>query len=413
VRTLSVSHLFPHRSVSAQHGGIATFVRDYLCLFVVLAILLTQMQAANAEPLDASLNEQRVMMPVTVGGVHYELETTIFKPAGAGPFPLLLMNHGKSIGDPHKQDRDRFLSLAAEFVERGYAVVVPMRRGFAKSDGDYYEYECNMEANGQLQADDVQAAIEYLQAQPWVDKDHVVVAGQSYGGLAALAFGTRTVPGVRGVINFAGGLRLFNSDCRWQSSLIDAFRDYGSQARVPSLWFYGENDHFFSSALVQRLHSAYVASGSHAKLIAYGRYRNDAHGMVASWGSVSIWWPETEKFLRAIGMPVGKKRMLVKVSMPHSSHYARLDNAEALPYLDQKGREAYREFLKQPLPRAFAMSASGAWSWAEDGDDPKSRVLADCEKRSGSPCELYAVDDSVVWQGEQTQLAASSKPDAS
>ena len=44
-----------------------------------------------------------------------------------------------------------------------------------------------------------------------------------------------------------------------------------------------------------------------------------------------------------------------------------VDNVEAIPYLKDKGREAYRTFLTKSLPRAFALSPSGSWSWAEDG----------------------------------------------
>src|SRR5690606_6772191 len=53
--------------------------------------------------------------------------------------------------------------------------------------------------------------------------------------------------------------------------------------------------------------------------------------------------------------------------------------------------------LSKSLPRAFAVGPNGAWSWAEDGDDPIQRVLASCERSAGQPCRLYAVDDYVVW----------------
>jgi hypothetical protein len=73
---------------------------------------------------------------------------------------------------------------------------------------------------------------------------------------------------------------------------------------------------------------------------------------------------------------------------------------EAIPYLKDKGRAAYRAFLEQPIPRAFAVSSSGDWSWAEDGEDPAAQVLASCKKNSAQPCKLYAIDNDVVWSGE-------------
>jgi hypothetical protein len=65
------------------------------------------------------------------------------------------------------------------------------------------------------------------------------------------------------------------------------------------------------------------------------------------------------------------------------------------------GREGYKTFLSKQFPRAFAVSSSGAWGWAEMGDDPLARALANCNRNSkNQPCRLYAVDDGVVWVKE-------------
>jgi dienelactone hydrolase len=367
------------------------------------AVLLTAAaggQAALAQEtlLSASLNEQIVMVMSGSGASATALETTIFKPPGAGPFPLLVMNHGKDPGDPHLQKRDRFLVLSREFVKRGYAVMVPMRRGFSKSSGEYADYGCNMTDNGYLQAEDLQATLEYAQRQTWIDKNRIVIAGQSYGGLATIAFGNRRFPGVRGLINFAGGLRADGGDCQWQNALVNAFATYGAKSSAPSLWFYGQNDSYFNHEMAARMHGAYVRAGGNARLVAYGPFKADAHGMIGSRDGVRVWWPETEKFLRQIGMPVDETVALADDIPLARSDYARVDNVDAVPFLKEKGREAYRTFLTKSLPRAFALSPSGSWSWAEDGDDPAERVLAYCQNSSKQPCKLYAVDDYVVWK---------------
>jgi len=363
---------------------------------------------ANPSPITAPLDERVVMIPVVSQLKRVQLETTIYKPPGDGPFPLLIMNHGKALGNPNAQPRDRFLALSREFVKRGYAVVVPMRQGFAQSGGNYVEHGCDMLANGQTQANDVQAALNYFVGQSWVDRNQILVAGQSYGGLATLAFGMRNYPGVKGLINFAGGLRMHGGDCRWQSSLIDAFAEFGRQTPLPSLWFYGANDKHFNRELAARMYGAYVHSGGNAELVAFGNFKNDAHGMMSSWDGVKIWWPETEKFLKRIGMPTEQVVALVDDNRVPKTDYAALDDIDAVPYLKDKGRHAYRAFLGKPTPRAFAVSASGAWSWAEDGDDPAEAVIASCEKHSTAPCKLYAVNHDVVWP-DATQEAAVAK----
>ena len=55
-----------------------------------------------------------------------------------------------------------------------------------------------------------------------------------------------------------------------------------SHSRLPSLWFYGANDSYFNQELVNRLYHAYAGAGGHARLVAYGAFKNDAHGMVGS-----------------------------------------------------------------------------------------------------------------------------------
>jgi dienelactone hydrolase len=367
------------------------------CLFFIATWTLLA-SPARAQVLDSSVNEQVLSLPVTVNNEKLHFETTIYKPPGEGPFPLLLMNHGKERGNPSAQKRDRFLAMGREFVQRGYAVAVPMRKGFSKSDGIYGDFGCNMHDNGLLQADDVEAALRSLTQMPWVDRERIIVAGQSYGGLATMAFGTRPFPGVRGLLNFAGGLRIDGNACDWKSALVNAFTSYGSRTSLPSLWFYGENDSYFDHPLAQRLQMAYQSAGGPSQLIAYGRFKSDAHGLVSSRDGVAIWWPETERFLKRIGMPTELSVTLADTPRLPASGFAKVDDVNALPFLTASGREAYRHYLSQSLPRAFAVSDSGAWSWAEDGDDPASRATAACQKNSKTPCRLYSIDQDVVWQ---------------
>lgn len=351
----------------------------------------------------ADLNEQIIRVPVDASGAT-TLETTIFKPDGPGPFPMVVFNHGKVQGDPREQPRSRPIAFAREFVRRGYVVVVPNREGFAGSGGTYRQDGCDVERNGVGQAEDVAATVTYMSKVPYVDSQHVVVAGASHGGLATIAYGVDAAPGVRGLINFSGGLR--QDTCTgWQDNLTQAFATYGEHARVPSLWLYGENDSVWPPALVAKMYAAYTEHSAehsaHAQMINFGTYKNDAHRLVVDRDGVAIWWPRVEAFLARVGMPTRVQYQVAEPVAPTASGYAALDAVDAVPYLDAAGRAGYANFLKQYPSRAFAVSNAGAWSWAEGGDDPAALAVQNCEKEDAGTCRLYAVNDEVVWNGGQ------------
>lgn len=373
-------------------------------LLSLVLLLLSAGQAVAATP--AHMNEQVLMIKVGSGFNAVQLETTLFRPDGDGPFPLVVINHGKSAGNPALQERARFLAASREFVRRGYAVALPMRSGFSKSTGSYISGGCNFTSNGEMQARWVDGAIQWLRQQPYIDRERIVVAGQSHGGLTALALGTRAPAGVRGVINFAGGLKW--DECNWQNDLLQAVQSYGGRSRLPSLWFYGDNDSHFTPALWKEMSARYTAAGGHARLVAYGSFGSDAHKLFSSSLGVPVWVPQVEKFLAALGLPHQVTVAVAESARPARSEFARLEDTSALPHVGDAGRKGYRNFLGEALPRAFAVGENGAWGYAVDGDEPVARALEYCQQHSRTTCALYAVDEEVVWRGEPKLQTARS-----
>lgn len=358
--------------------------------------------AAKRPAIPPHMNEKVEMIAIGSGLGRAELETTLFVPPGLGPFPLVVINHGKAAGNPKFDPRARYPIASREFVRRGYMVVVPMRPGFSKSGGHYIETGCNTESNGRLQAESIIAFLDELVKRPEVDRTRILVIGQSHGGLTALALGAVGYPGLRGLMNFAGGLRMTANFCTWEKSMVDAFAAYGREAKVPSLWFYGDNDGHWGADLPRAAHAAYLAAGGQARLVAYGVFAGgDAHGMFSSARGLDIWWPETEKFLGEIGLPTEVVVDIGTLPRPPRTNFAAVDDVAAVPYLKAKGRENYGKFLAMPYPRAFAIAASGSHGWAAEGADPLATALKNCEAYAKTACRLYAVDDDVVWQATQ------------
>jgi dienelactone hydrolase len=356
----------------------------------------------QAPEVDGALNEsvQSIRKPGVFG---IELETTVYRPDGDGPFPLVVINHGKASGDPRFQARYRPAQAARYFLQRGYAVVVPMRQGFAKSGGGYIGGGCNVESNGRVQADDVKAVLDHLIAQPWVDKERLLVVGQSHGGWTTLAFGAQNYPGVKGLVNFAGGLR--QDMCpNWKEALAGGAASYGRGTRLPSLWFYGDNDSYFDPPTFHAMFDQYTAAGGPARLVAFGKFGADSHSLFGSRSGAAIWQPELDAFLASVGLPNRPQAAYAKygvrsaLPLPPATGFAALDDDSKLPHVRDSGRAGYKIYLGKPAPRAFALAPNGAWGWAEGGDDPLQRALANCNRNGRGECRLYSVDDHVVWE---------------
>lgn len=261
--------------------------------------------SAAAEELLTALREEIVTIKKP-GLFGIELEATFYRPAGEGPFPLIVINHGKESGNPRFQARARYPVAAGELVRRGYAVVMPMRQGFSKSQGSYIGGGCNVESNGRVQAEDVAATLHQFEQRPDIDARRVVVFGQSHGGLTTMAFGSLGLPNVVGLVNFAGGLRQENC-LPWEPALAAAMGSYAKRTTAPSLWFYGDNDSYFTPAVWQDMYAQYVANGGHARLVAFGTFGNDAHRMFGTQDGTRIWLPEVEKFFGELGLPFASK----------------------------------------------------------------------------------------------------------
>jgi dienelactone hydrolase len=365
-------------------------------LWITLAALAWGAQAQENVSKNPTYQEFVLMVQRARGPV---LETTIFLPRGDGPFPVAVINHGKAPGPASMQPRARFESATAEFLQRGYAVVLPMRTGFSKSGGGYSEL-CGTASVGRMWATDVEDVIGVLRSHPKLDWTRFALVGQSGGGLTVMALGERTLPGLRAIVNFAGGMSLTSANCFWKTDLVLAFGAYGAKSRYPTLWFYGANDSFFNQELAKEMHQVYTAGGGNAKLVAYGPFENDSHRTFASFNGRPIWIAETFAFLESHGLPSKIVYPLNDVP-PAASRFAAVNDVDAVPYLNEQSRASYRRFLEQTPPRAFAFAPSGQFGWQTGGLDVVSKALERCEEKTPrKPCRLYAVDSTVVWTKE-------------
>ncbi|BCL74397.1 hypothetical protein JHS3_01330 [Jeongeupia sp. HS-3] len=398
-----------------------------LARFAIPLFLLASLCAHAADddgpPLRKDLNEQVLMLPAKPGIFGFDLETTLYKPDGPGPFPLVVINHGKNFGQTYYQDRVRYTVMAQEFLKRGYIVALPMRRGFGKSGSSYPFEGCNLAQDARNQADDVAKAIELLRQRPDVDGSRILVMGQSHGGFTSLALAERNIPGMKAVLNFAGGL-YYSQDwpgCTWEPSINSAFEALGKDAKVDSLWFYGENDSLFPPRIAQSFFTRYTKAGGRAELVSFPAFRQNAHLMFGTReGFENIWWPKAEPFLKAHGLPTAViNPQYVDPPAPKPSGYAEMTNVDALPkHVNDESRAEYRKVITdQPSPRVVALNPDGPGfaflSGYGDSGAARYYALKMCQSVARKPCQIYLLDDVVIWPkpaAVTSETTATAKP---
>jgi dienelactone hydrolase len=295
---------------------------------VVLASAFTIFAAAHAGagrktsdygpygPEGPRLREQLWILPS--GDPQRYLRATVFRPedphgsAELVRHPLVVINHGTSDLTRMAVSMPVFYWLSRWFVDRGYAVVLPQRRGHGATGGTLAEAvgtcaKPDHFASGQIAADDVVAVVDYMNGQDFVMPGQTVVVGVSTGGWASLALASRNPKNVKAVVNFAGGRGGHaggeaNAICG-MSELIRAAGAFGTTARIPTIWFYSKNDSYFSPQLAKQMAAAWSAGGGPVDLNLVPPYGDDGHEFVDDRAGWDIWGSTLARFLDVEGAP--------------------------------------------------------------------------------------------------------------
>ncbi len=273
----------------------------------------------------------------------------------------------------------RWVPQAREFARRGWTAVIVMRRGFGDSGDGYAEdsHACsrNPDQEGATrEADkDLRESAAYLRTLPQIDPARMIAVGVSTGGLATVGLTADPPPHLEAAISFAGGRGSKENDfvCN-PETLVEAFGDFGKHSRVPMLWIYAENDHFFNPALAQKFYAEFTKRGGNAQLIIAPPFGDEGHNLFSLRG-IPIWTPMVDDFL--------KKNNLVLRDAPLPA-----DPLAAPPaYLSQKGREEFERYQLSAPHKAFAASRASGY-----GLSVGRRTLAEAETLALESCTRYA-----------------------
>lgn len=342
---------------------------------VYLALLLFTASLGSAQ----DLVENAFRIPAKDAGKK-GLEAVMVRPSEPGPHPLAVLTHGAPREGSERAGMSpwQMIPQAREFARRGWTTVVVMRRGYGDSGGGFEEdaRACSKRADyydaGRESAKDLRESIAYLSKLPEVDASRIISVGISAGGFATVALTAEPPPGLVAAISFAGGRGSMRPDevCN-PGELIHAFHEFGEKSRVPMLWVYSENDHFFGPQIATSFFEAFRDAGGKATFIRAAPYRRDGHGLF-SMGGISIWASMVDDFLESQKLTLRKTLL----SLP--------EPPDVVPPAQLKagGQEEFRAFLTLPPYKAFAVSTEGHLGYAFGRRSEK-----DAEKLAKERCE--------------------------
>lgn len=251
---------------------------------------------------------ETVRIPLTEAGFFgrtrsLTLEGTLYRPNAEGSHPVLVFNHGSTgPGAIPPTLTLRYPRQAAFFVERGFVVLVPMRRGRGASEGSYAEgYSCErhvLNAGLARAIEDLDAVMVWVRQQAWADAQRIIMGGISRGGILSLVYAAERPGAVRAAINFVGGWTGDGCD-RYGSFNEQTFYHAGRRTRIPTLWLYAENDRYYTPDSIRRYHRAFVQAGGNAEFHLFPAFGGDGHGLA---NQVTLWQGPVESFLGRLGL---------------------------------------------------------------------------------------------------------------
>ena len=232
-----------------------------------------------------ALQEEIWVLPLPLPSIAY-----VVRPAGKGPFPLAIMNHGVAM-DPRERSSlwsnfgmrpsgspvaaisssplpDLAMAPAAWIFRSGLMVC-----SFPRSENAPIPTSAMpgwRSRSTTLKRSDIRPTRSSFCLTVQLSSDSQRGAGGQSRSPA------RTSPGVKAVVVFAGGRggRVDgkpNNNCA-PDRLVATTAEFGQTARVPMLWIYTRNDTFFGPELSTRMHEAFVRRRRQCRIPPAGRF---------------------------------------------------------------------------------------------------------------------------------------------
>jgi len=229
---------------------------------------------------------EQIMFSVLIDGKNYRLEAMCYKPLdNKTQHSLIIMTHGRDGTSPDINEYEAlgYRNLNRALAEKGYLVMMLVRRGYGNSQGPDSELLNTPEDSAMAAAKDIKSAVEFMNISPDIIKDNIIAMGQSCGGWAVLALSTMNIKGLKGVVNISGATVFTGTygnnilSLEYNEKLNKSAEIFGKSSRIPSLWIYAENDKGTSIDWLYKRFNLFQKGGNIGQLVIKAKNNNEGH----------------------------------------------------------------------------------------------------------------------------------------
>ena len=278
-------------------------------LAVALVTLLAPSLSAASEIIEQTIEVPVQVQPRDGPEVRQNIAVTIVREATADRRPFLVLLHGRGTSPAERtaMGLKTYPANSRYFASKGFVVLVPTRVGYGVSRGPDVEYTGTCQSKHF--ADGVAVAVietrqvlRYAERLAYVDPDHGIVVGESFGGLVAIAIAADDIRGVVAAVNISGGdggnvRTRVDEPCR-PDQMRETFARYGSANRLPTLWMYSANDRMWGPVYPKQWFAAFTQAGGRGQFVDLPADKNNGHYIFSR--NAAAWHPAFESFLAGL-----------------------------------------------------------------------------------------------------------------
>lgn len=348
---------------------------------------------------DGEVREEKLLLPIEVGGHSEKLETLIVRPVDGNRFPIALIVNGSAGASPSAMHSEWLAHMAHDFAHRGWLAASVVWPGYGNSTGTFMNKAgtCSapkvamfLDAHG----DELAAALTALRQRNDVDPSVTLGLGISIGGASILDLAARPDRPLTAAVNISGGVYHYDkvgvpsSGCEpFTADLVRNIGTFGKSNPTPTLWLYAANDPYFGPDLAGKMVTSYRTQGGQADFVALPAFGTDGHTLFKQTAN-PLTKPRIDDFLRR-------------------NHLPAMDDAAISPILSQLGpedRAMVQRYVESATEKAMAIpehSKGIYWHYGANSlERARKDALANCQKVSGETCHLVAENSHLLdgWQ---------------